>query len=174
MIHTEYSISPWYIQHSTDRCIYVKPQSMIWHAYTIPVHDSVSIPSARTWNPKETEVHETYRISPWCIQHLSASSIWRLLRSLWKEAQREVRQHLFITVYIAAYIQGLYKITRVHPTGLTVNQGCRQVSTRSFITIMSATSNHHPNFRRQRAKKIAATFVVCKMLFWAWNSPNSF
>jgi hypothetical protein len=30
---------------------------------------------------------------------------------------------------IAAYIQGLYRVARVHPTGLTVNQGCRQVST---------------------------------------------
>jgi hypothetical protein len=47
---------------------------------------------------------------------------------LWKEAQQEVWQHWFITVYIAAYIQGLYKGARVHPTGLTVNQGCRQVS----------------------------------------------
>ncbi len=34
-----------------------------------------------------------------------------------------------IAGYIAAHIQGLYKVARVHPTGLTVNQGCRQVST---------------------------------------------
>ncbi len=33
------------------------------------------------------------------------------------------------TEYIAAFIQGLYKGVRVHPTGLAVNQGCRQVST---------------------------------------------
>ncbi len=35
----------------------------------------------------------------------------------------------FISSYIAAYIQVLYRIDRVHPTGLTVNQGCRQLST---------------------------------------------
>jgi hypothetical protein len=48
---------------------------------------------------------------------------------LWKEAQQEVRQHWFIDGYIAAYIQVLYRVTGVHPTGLTVDQGCRQVST---------------------------------------------
>jgi hypothetical protein len=37
-----------------------------------------------------------------------------LLSLLWKEAQQEVRQHWFITGYIAAYIQGLYKGVRVH------------------------------------------------------------
>jgi hypothetical protein len=49
---------------------------------------------------------------------------------LWKEAQQEVRLHYFITGYIAAYIQGLYKGDTVHLTGLTVNQGCSQVSTK--------------------------------------------
>jgi hypothetical protein len=48
---------------------------------------------------------------------------------LWKEAQQEVQQHWFIDSYIAAYIQVLYRATIVHPTGLTVNQGCRQLST---------------------------------------------
>ncbi len=38
-------------------------------------------------------------------------------------------RHKFITEYIAAYIQGLYKGARVHPTSLIVNQGCSQVST---------------------------------------------
>jgi hypothetical protein len=47
---------------------------------------------------------------------------------VWKEA-REVQQHQFITEFIAAYIQGLYKGDTVNPTGLTVNQGCSQVST---------------------------------------------
>jgi hypothetical protein len=32
-------------------------------------------------------------------------------------------------VYCRAYIQGLYRDARVHPTGLTIYQGCRQVST---------------------------------------------
>jgi hypothetical protein len=35
----------------------------------------------------------------------------------------------FITSYIAAHIQVLNRVDRVHPTGLTVNQGCRQLST---------------------------------------------
>ncbi len=42
---------------------------------------------------------------------------------MWKEAQQEIRQHWFIDSYVAAYIQGLYRAVRVHPTGLTVNQG---------------------------------------------------
>ncbi len=52
---------------------------------------------------------------------------------LWKKEQQEVRQHWFIQWYIAAYIQGLYKGDTIHPTGLTVNQGCSQVSTVSLI-----------------------------------------
>jgi hypothetical protein len=48
---------------------------------------------------------------------------------IWKEAQQEVRQHWFIDSYISVCIQKLYRVTVVHPTGLTVNQGCRQVST---------------------------------------------
>jgi hypothetical protein len=54
---------------------------------------------------------------------------------LWKEAQREVRQHWFIYSYIAACIQALYSVhvlssvVGVHLTGLTADQGCRQVST---------------------------------------------
>ncbi len=32
--------------------------------------------------------------------------------TLWKEAQQEVRQHWFITEYIAAYIQGLYTVNK--------------------------------------------------------------
>ncbi len=47
---------------------------------------------------------------------------------MWKEQARQLRQHWFITKYIAAYIQGLYKGARVHTTGLAVNQGCRPVS----------------------------------------------
>ncbi len=47
---------------------------------------------------------------------------------LWKEAQQEVRQHWFIDSYIAAYIQVQYRVIGEHPTGLTVDQGCRQVS----------------------------------------------
>jgi hypothetical protein len=42
---------------------------------------------------------------------------------LWKKAQQEVRQHWFITEYIAAYIQVLYKGGAVHPAGLTVTRG---------------------------------------------------
>ncbi len=47
---------------------------------------------------------------------------------MWKEQARQLGQHYFITEYIAAYTQGLYKGAGVHPTGLAVNQGCRQVS----------------------------------------------
>jgi hypothetical protein len=42
---------------------------------------------------------------------------------VWKEAQQEVRQHLFIDSYIAAYIQVQYRVIGVHPTGLTVARG---------------------------------------------------
>ncbi len=35
--------------------------------------------------------------------------------------------------YISAYIQELYMVTGVHPTGLTFDQGCRQVSTKRYI-----------------------------------------
>ncbi len=55
---------------------------------------------------------------------------------LWKEAQQEVWHHWFINSYIAAYtayIQVPYRVDRVHPTGLTVNQGCRQLSTCSTL-----------------------------------------
>ncbi len=48
---------------------------------------------------------------------------------LWKLAQPEVRQHWFIDSYIAAYIQMQYRVTGVHPTGLTIARGWRQVST---------------------------------------------
>jgi hypothetical protein len=48
---------------------------------------------------------------------------------LWKEAQQEVQQHWLISNYIAAYIQVLYRVDRVHPTGLTINQGWSQLST---------------------------------------------
>ncbi len=51
------------------------------------------------------------------------------LRRLWKEAQHEVRHLWFIDSYISAYIQELYRVNGVHPTALTVNQGCTQVST---------------------------------------------
>ncbi len=58
----------------------------------------------------------------------------KVSKTLWifivlKEARQEVRQHWFIDSYISAYIQVLYRVTGVHPTGLTVDQGCRQVST---------------------------------------------
>jgi hypothetical protein len=49
--------------------------------------------------------------------------------ALLKEAQQEVRQHWFIDSYVAAYIQVQYRVIGVHPTGLTIDQGCRQVST---------------------------------------------
>jgi hypothetical protein len=48
---------------------------------------------------------------------------------VWKQAQEEVRQCLFIDSYIAAYIQVQNRVTGVNPTGLTVARGCRQVST---------------------------------------------
>jgi hypothetical protein len=49
---------------------------------------------------------------------------------MWKEAQQEVRQQWFIDSYMTTYIQVLYRVTGVHPTGLTVDQGCVQVSTK--------------------------------------------
>jgi hypothetical protein len=49
--------------------------------------------------------------------------------NLWKEAQQEEQQHWFIDGYIAAYIQVPHRVIGVHPTGLTVDQGFRQVST---------------------------------------------
>jgi hypothetical protein len=36
---------------------------------------------------------------------------------------------LLTVTFKLIYIQGLYRDARVHPTGLPVNQGCRQVST---------------------------------------------
>jgi hypothetical protein len=51
------------------------------------------------------------------------------LRRLWKEAQQEVRQLWFIDSYVSTYIQELYRVTGVHPTVLTIDRGCRQVST---------------------------------------------
>jgi hypothetical protein len=51
------------------------------------------------------------------------------MNMLWKEVQRQVQQHYFTTEYIADYIQVLYKGDAVLPTGLTVNQGCRHLST---------------------------------------------
>jgi hypothetical protein len=59
---------------------------------------------------------------------------------MWKEAQQRVRQHWFITEYVAAFIQGLYKGASVHPTGLTVNQGCSQVSTNNTWRVLK--KNH--------------------------------
>jgi hypothetical protein len=56
---------------------------------------------------------------------------------LWKGMQQEVWQHWFIDSYIAAYIQGLYRAVRVHPTGLTINQGCRQISTTSPKSLLN-------------------------------------
>jgi hypothetical protein len=47
---------------------------------------------------------------------------------------------LFITEYIAAYIQVLYKGDALHLTSLTVNQGCRQLSTGSTLFSISAKS----------------------------------
>ncbi len=47
-----------------------------------------------------------------------------LTKILWKQEQQEVRQHWFIEYYwIAAYIQVQYRVTGVHPTGLTVARG---------------------------------------------------
>ncbi len=45
------------------------------------------------------------------------------LAMLWKQAQQEVRQHCFIDSWIAACIQVQYRVTGVHPTGLTVARG---------------------------------------------------
>ncbi len=42
---------------------------------------------------------------------------------LWKEAQQEVRKQWFISGYIAAYIQVLYRVDRVRLTGLIVTRG---------------------------------------------------
>ncbi len=55
---------------------------------------------------------------------------------MWKEAQQEVRQHWFIDCYISAYIQVQYRVTGVHPTVLTVDQGCRQMSTVSLLLVV--------------------------------------
>jgi hypothetical protein len=54
---------------------------------------------------------------------LPRSSRLSIPSMLWKQAQQEVRQHWFIDSYIAAYIQVQYKVTGVHPTGLTVARG---------------------------------------------------
>ncbi len=47
---------------------------------------------------------------------------------------------LFLDSYLAAYIQRLYRVARLHPTGLTVNQGCRMVSTRPWILYLEILS----------------------------------
>ncbi len=51
----------------------------------------------------------------------------------WSDRRQGCRQ-----VSTAAYIQGLYKGSRVHPTGLTINQGCRQDSTELPRALASA------------------------------------
>jgi hypothetical protein len=54
-----------------------------------------------------------------------------------------------ITEYIAAYIQILYKGDAVHPTGLTVKQGCRQLSTGyKFKIIVEFTYCIHGNLNK--------------------------
>jgi hypothetical protein len=55
---------------------------------------------------------------------------------LWKKVQREIQKHQFITEYIVAYIQGLCKGAWVHPTGLTVNQGCSQQEERTKVQFL--------------------------------------
>ncbi len=47
---------------------------------------------------------------------------------LWKQAQQVVWQHWFIDSYIAGYIQVHYRVTGVHPTGLTVARGVGRCS----------------------------------------------
>jgi hypothetical protein len=57
---------------------------------------------------------------------------------VWKKAQQEVRQHWFIDSKIAAYIQVQYRVTRVHPTGLTVARGvARCPQWHALLTISS-------------------------------------
>ncbi len=41
---------------------------------------------------------------------------------LWNQAQQEVRQHWFINGWQLVYIQVLYRVGRVHRTGLTVSR----------------------------------------------------
>jgi hypothetical protein len=60
---------------------------------------------------------------------------------VWKKAQQEVRQHWFISGYIAAYIQVLYRVARVRRTGLTVTRG---VDSSPQQNCLSATRLQHP------------------------------
>jgi hypothetical protein len=57
------------------------------------------------------------------IQNCNRTKGKESITILWKKAQQEVRQHWFISDYIAAYIQVLYRVTRVCRTGLTVSRG---------------------------------------------------
>jgi hypothetical protein len=41
---------------------------------------------------------------------MTESSVEPKNSHMWKEARQEVRQHWFITEYIAAYVQGLYTV----------------------------------------------------------------
>ncbi len=54
------------------------------------------------------------------------------------QAQQEVRQHWFIDSYIAAYIQVQYRVTEVHPTGLTVARGVGRYPQGSLRALASA------------------------------------
>jgi hypothetical protein len=47
-------------------------------------------------------------------------------KNMWRQAQQEVRQYWFIDSWIAAYIQVQYRVTGVHPTGLTIARGVGQ------------------------------------------------
>ncbi len=64
--------------------------------------------------------------------------------------------------YIAAYIQVLYRVTGVHPTGPAVDQGCRQVST---ILYFSATAPYFYGsilLQALKSKIIVPLTHVCK------------
>ncbi len=68
---------------------------------------------------------------------------------LWKQAQQEVRQHWFIDSYIAASIQVQYRVTGVHPTGLTVARGVGRCPQYSTLDIKK-----HSNFLKKLFMKI--------------------
>jgi hypothetical protein len=57
-----------------------------------------------------------------CVKSTVKKSFYIII-VLWKKVQQEVRQHWFISSYIAAYLQVLYRVARVPWTGLTVTRG---------------------------------------------------
>ncbi len=76
----------------------------------------------------------------------------------WKQAQQEVQQHWFIDSYIAAYIQVQYRVTGVHPTGLTVARGVGRCPQWSYWTDLSHLQSRLP---------LDAIFFR-----WVWNNNS--